>query len=91
MQINIHFHGSHFASLAQMFDPANNVDYAAGYLRQLKDQVGTWTLAVARHNAGPDNQVAELRYICSVVRGLVTSGFGRRTPSSDALCKDTSQ
>jgi len=88
MQINVRFHGSHFASLAQMFDPARNVDYAAGYLRQLKDQVGTWTLAVARYNAGPANQVAEVRYVCSVVRGLVASGFGRRTPSADALCKD---
>ena len=88
MQINIHFHGSHFASLAQMFDPARNVDYAAGYLRRLRDQLGTWTLAVARYNAGPANQVAQVRYVCSVVRSLVASGFGRRTPGSDALCKN---
>jgi len=91
MQINIHFHGSHFASLAQMFDPARNVDYAASYLRRLRDQVGTWTLAVARYNAGPANQVAEVRYVCSVVRSLVASGFGRRTPGSDALCAGQSR
>ena len=29
MQINVHFHGAGFASLAEMFDPARNVDYAA--------------------------------------------------------------
>ena len=33
MQINIHFHARRFASLAAMFDPAGNVDYAANLLR----------------------------------------------------------
>ncbi len=47
MQINHHYHASRFASLAEMFDPGKNVDYAAHLLQQLKQREGTWTLAVA--------------------------------------------
>jgi soluble lytic murein transglycosylase-like protein len=53
MQINAHYHAMHFASLGAMFDPRRNVDYAANFLKSLKAEVGTWTLAVARYNAGP--------------------------------------
>ena len=86
MQINHHFHGSRFASVAAMFDPAANVDYAAGFLKALKAEVGTWTLAVARYNAGPNNPAAEQRYVCAVIRNMVASGFGRWTPNARALC-----
>src|SRR5271157_340353 len=55
MQINVHFHRERFASLAEMFDPARNVDYAANFLKALKVETGAWTLAVARYNAGPGN------------------------------------
>jgi Transglycosylase SLT domain len=87
MQINIHWHGKNFNSIGEMFDPARNVSYAAGYLRQLKSQEGTWTLAVARYNAGPDNPAAQKRYVCSVIDNIVASGFGRWTPNARAFCK----
>ncbi len=86
MQINIHFHGSRFASLAAMFDPAGNVDYAANLLKALKAETGAWTLAVARYNAGPGKPEAERRYVCSVIRNMVASGFGRWTESARRLC-----
>ena len=53
MQINHRFHGADFRSLSEMFDPARNVEYAANFLKALKAQEGSWTLAVARYNAGP--------------------------------------
>jgi hypothetical protein len=87
MQINAHFHGSHFASLAAMFDPGANVDYAAGFLKALKAREGSWTLAVARYNAGPDNAAAERTYVCAVIRNMVLSGFGRWTANALALCR----
>jgi soluble lytic murein transglycosylase-like protein len=87
MQINAHYHAGHFASLGAMFDPRLNVDYAANYLKSLKAEVGTWTLAVARYNAGPDNPAAERTYVCAVIRNMVASGFGQWTASPRALCQ----
>jgi soluble lytic murein transglycosylase-like protein len=87
MQINVHFHGGDFRSLAEMFDPALNVDYAARFLKALRAQVGSWTLAVARYNAGPDNPAAERTYVCAVIRNMVSSGFGQWTGDARALCQ----
>ena len=87
MQINARFHGSHFGSLAAMFDPTENVDYAASFLKGLKAREGSWTLAVARYNAGPDNPAAERTYVCAVIRNMVASGFGAWTANARALCR----
>jgi len=87
MQINHHWHASHFSSLAEMFDPVRNVDYAAGYLKELKAEQGNWTLAVARYNAGPDNPEAQKTYVCNVIGNMVASGMGEWTPNARAFCK----
>lgn len=86
MQINHYWHAADFSSLSDMFDPARNVEYAASFLKTLRAQEGTWTLAVARYNAGPSNPAAEKTYVCAVIRNMVASGFGRWTPSARALC-----
>jgi soluble lytic murein transglycosylase-like protein len=59
MQINYHFHANKFPSLSAMLDPATNVDYAARFLKELKAREGSWTMAVARYHAGPDNNPAQ--------------------------------
>jgi soluble lytic murein transglycosylase-like protein len=87
MQINHHWHAAHFNSLAEMFDPVRNVDYAAGYLKELKAREGTWTLAVARYNAGPDNPQAQKTYVCNVIANMVASGMGEWTPNARAFCQ----
>ncbi len=87
MQINHHFHSADFRSLSEMFDPARNVEYAANFLKSLKAQEGSWTLAVARYNAGPGNPAAEKTYVCSVIRNMVASGFGQWTANARALCQ----
>jgi soluble lytic murein transglycosylase-like protein len=87
MQINVHFHGSQFRSLVEMFAPARNADYAANFLKTLKAQEGNWTLAVARYNAGPGNPAAEQTYVCAVIRNMVASGFGQWTAGARALCR----
>jgi soluble lytic murein transglycosylase-like protein len=86
MQINHHWHAADFRSLADMFDPAHNVEYAASFLKALRAEAGTWTLAVARYNAGPDNPAAEKTDVCLVIRNMIASGFGRWTPSARSLC-----
>ena len=86
MQINHHFHGANFSSLEAMFDPATNIDYAARFLRDLKQREHTWTMAVARYNAGPDNDPAQKVYVCGVMTRMVASGFGEWTESARHFC-----
>lgn len=86
MQINYRWHGDRFASVTEMFDPGRNVDYAARFLNELKGREGTWTLAVARYNAGPNNNPAQKKYVCSVIGRMVKSGFGSWTDQARSFC-----
>lgn len=87
MQINHLYHGSHFRSVTDMFDPRENVDYAAQYLKELRVKEGSWTLAAARYHAGPNNNPAQKQYVCAVMTNMVASGFGRWTPNARAFCE----
>ena len=86
MQVNHRWHGSHFRSVAEMFDPERNVQYAASYLKSLRREAGSWTLAVARYNAGPSNARAQRTYVCAVIANMVASGEGRWTPNARDFC-----
>lgn len=86
MQINRHFHGSEFSSLDAMLDPHENVDYAARFLAKLHSRHETWSMAVARYHAGPDNDPAQKQYVCRVIANLAATGFGRWTPNARAFC-----
>ncbi|MBR1216380.1 transglycosylase SLT domain-containing protein [Bradyrhizobium sp. U87765 SZCCT0131] len=86
MQINHLYHGAQFSSVEAMFDPVRNVDYAARFLKELRAREGNWTMAVARYNAGPNNVVAQRRYVCGVIGHLVASGFGSWTDKARAFC-----
>jgi soluble lytic murein transglycosylase-like protein len=87
MQINHHYHGSQFSSVEEMLDPHKNVAYAAKFLSELRVQEGSWTMAVARYHAGPDNNPAQKRYVCMVIRNLVASNFGAWTPEARKFCR----
>lgn len=87
MQVNHHYHGDQFRSPADMLDPPQNITYAARFLKRLRTQEGSWTMAVARYHAGPDNNPAQKRYICAVIRNLVATGFGNWTSASRAFCR----
>lgn len=88
MQINHHYHGDQFRSPREMLDPEKNVDYAARFLKRLRGEHETWSMAVARYHAGPNNNPAQKRYICRVIANLVTTGFGRWTPQARNFCLD---
>ena len=90
MQINHHYHGASFESVEAMFDPARNVDYAARFLRDLRQRERSWTMAVARYNAGPNNDPAQKQYVCGVLTRMVASGFGAWTPTARAFCAQPS-
>ena len=87
MQINHHYHGDRFRSVSAMLDPEQNVKYAAHFLSRLRRQEGSWTMAVARYHAGPNNNPAQKRYICAVIRNLVATGFGSWTGPARGFCE----
>lgn len=87
MQINHYYHGDKFESVQAMFNPSRNVDYAARFLTELKQREGSWTMAVARYNAGPNNDPAQKRYVCHIVAHLVSSGFGAWTEKARSFCQ----
>ncbi|MBN7807319.1 transglycosylase SLT domain-containing protein [Agrobacterium rosae] len=86
MQINVYFHGAEFNSVAEMFDPSKNVAYAAQFLKRLHDRHDTWTMAVARYHAGPNNDPAQQRYVCRVISNLIATGYGQWTANARNFC-----
>ena len=86
MQINQYYHRDKFPSDIAMFDPARNVMYAASFLKSLKKQYKTWSMAVARYHAGPDNNRAQKQYVCRVIRNMVATGVGNWTPAAKNFC-----
>lgn len=87
MQINHRYHGGEFPSVRAMLDPRANVDYAARFLARLHVRHQTWTMAVARYHAGPDNDPAQKRYVCRVIANLVATGHGAWTKPARSFCK----
>lgn len=54
-QINFKWHGQHFRSIEDMFDPAINAAYAARFLGELFGEMGSWTKAAgAYHSRTPE-------------------------------------
>ncbi|WP_262268014.1 lytic transglycosylase domain-containing protein [Microvirga yunnanensis] len=88
MQINHLYHRENFPSLESMLNPRSNVEYAARFLRELKARHETWTMAVARYHAGPNNDPAQKRYVCRVITNMVATGFGQWTPGARSFCVD---
>ncbi len=86
MQVNLHYHAQHFRSVGDMLDPRQNVDYAARFLASLHARHDTWSMAVARYHAGPDNDPAQKRYVCRVIANMVAVGFGKWTSNARAFC-----
>mgnify|MGYP001950828944 CR=1 FL=1 len=86
MQVNHHYHGSEFKSVAEMFDPRRNVEYAARFLLTLHARHDTWSMAVARYHAGPDNDPAQKKYVCRVIANMVATGFGNWTDNARSFC-----
>lgn len=86
MQINHRYHGDQFSSPAQMLNPRRNVEYAARFLSQLHAKHVTWTMAVARYHAGPNNDPAQKRYVCRVIANLVATGYGTWTANAQNFC-----
>ncbi len=86
MQINQHYHAGQFGGVGDTLDPRQNVDYAARFLVKLHERHRSWSMAVARYHAGPDNDPAQKRYICRVIANMVATGFGKWTSNARTFC-----
>ncbi len=90
MQINVKYHSDRFSSVADMFEPRKNVEFAAKFLSELRAREGSWVMAAARYHAGARNHAAHRRYVCLVLSRLVETGFGDWTPQARNLCSSRS-
>lgn len=68
MQLSLKHHAWAFDSKLNMLDPAENVDYGAGLLAELREKSGTWAKAVQRYQGG--TPAAQRRYACKVAARL---------------------
>lgn len=82
MQINLMYHPDAFASLEAAFDPATNVAYAAAYLGELFDELGSWEEAAGRyHSATPMHKIPyQNRVIATWDRQRENAAAGDRDP-----------
>ena len=69
-QLNMRWHGENFADLSDMFDPAQNADYAASFLMQLYQESGDWSAAVAAYHSRTEALAAAyLAKVTAVLEG----------------------
>ena len=82
-QVNLHYHPDAFADLAEAFDPAANARYAAALLNRLREQGGSWPLAIALyHSADP---VEGQRYSARVMQVWDTGGSFAGVSTSEVV------
>lgn len=86
MQINYFYHHAAFNTVDDMLDPRKNINYAAKFLKNLKQKHGSWTEAVAHYHASSKNKSAQHRYVCKVLSNMVAKNFGAWTPEAKAYC-----
>lgn len=92
MQINMHWHPDAFDTVADGFNPARNVDYAASYLARLYREKGNWRAAAASYHSRTEElgqaylarldqnvKAANARY--DTLKALAGVG-GRETPAT---------
>ena len=51
MQINIKWHKNNFKKISDMFEVNPNISYAASFLKQLKNQHGSWDKAIKHYHS----------------------------------------
>lgn len=75
-QINYKWHGDAFASIDQMFDPVANATYAAGLLRDLHAETGSWSKAAgAYHSRTPAYATRYRERFDRILAGLEGGGL----------------
>lgn len=60
-QINYKWHGTAFASMAEMMDPDASALYAARFLRRLYEELGDWSLAAGAYHSRNETYASRYR------------------------------
>lgn len=61
MQVNLFHHGRHFAGIEQAMDPEANADYAARFLKTLRETSADWMEAAGRYHSSTPEKNAPYR------------------------------
>ncbi|HSK39421.1 MAG TPA: transglycosylase SLT domain-containing protein [Arenibaculum sp.] len=84
MQIALTYHNGQFKPVDKILDPRSNVFYAARYLKRLRAETGSWSMAVARYQGGTRNQ--RLTYLCKIHHNLAALDSGSAALLDTAHC-----
>ena len=79
-QINYRWHGQHFASLDQMFDPDANAAYAARFLSELYAELGDWSRAAGAYHSRTPYFAGKYRTRFDRIRGRLLAESGGSEP-----------
>lgn len=79
-QINYRWHGQHFASPEQMFDPDANAAYAARFLRELYTEFGDWSRAAGAYHSRTPYFAGKYRERFDRIRGRIMVAEGEEPP-----------
>lgn len=80
-QINTKWHGEHFASIDDMFDPAAGADYAAKFLIKLKDEFGDWETAATKYHSRRPVYAQQYGQKLAAVRQTLTESQKNKSPA----------
>lgn len=75
-QINYRWHGQHFASVEQMFDPDANAAYAARFLSELYAELGDWSRAAGAYHSRTPSFAGRYRERFDRIRARLLAASG---------------
>lgn len=86
-QLNYRWHGAHFASIDEMFEPGPSGDYAARFLKSLHAETGNWIKAAGFYHSRTQKHASRYRNL--VVRAVNRIGGDTdKAPEIAALVPD---
>lgn len=76
MQLNLRWHGDHFATLDDMTDPQQNIQYAASFLLELRDIHGSWQGAIQHYHSNDTDRGQDYFDKVNAVYSQIQKGTG---------------
>jgi hypothetical protein len=87
-QINYRWHGQHFSSVDEMFDPNANAAYAARFLSELYAELGDWSRAAGAYHSRTPSFAGKYRERFDRIRGRLLAASGESTETEVIAAAD---